>query len=71
VEQKAFFNADAAGNTAYGNAAGMAAFAVGPDYQTLEHLNALFGAFFNFLVHLNGVAAFDVDYFVTSLQFFQ
>src|SRR5690606_16745462 len=60
VQQKALFYADTAGNAADGDAAGVAALAVGADNHALKNLNALFVAFADFLVHFDGVAAFYV-----------
>ena len=61
VEHEALFYTDTACNTANGDTARVATLAVSADNKTLEDLNTLFVAFFNFLVDFNSVTAFNVD----------
>lgn len=61
MKQKAFFDADTAGDLTYGNTARMRLLVVSPDHNTFKDLNTLFGAFFDFLVDTNRVAATRVD----------
>jgi hypothetical protein len=60
VEQKALFYANAAGNSPYGDAAGVATAPVAAYNKTLKNLDALFGAFSNSLVDFHRVAGLKV-----------
>ena len=61
MQQETLLDADTAGYPADGNSAGMRILVVGPDYQTLEDLDAFLVAFTDLLVHFDSVAAADID----------
>lgn len=70
VQQIGLFDTNTASDAANSNAAGQAVLAVGTNNDTLEHLNALFAAFTDFLVDLNSVTSANINNRVLAVLLF-
>ena len=61
MHEERFFDADAGGDFADGEAGGVRLFAIDADDGAFKNLGAKFFAFFDFLGDANGVTGTDVD----------
>ena len=61
VQEKTLFDTEAACYLANGDAARMLTLVVGTDDDAFKHLDTLFAAFFDFLVHTHGITAAGID----------